>query len=275
MTLPGLGESLLPADDNPELPPELGDTSFIPTRERQLCDQCDPDSPDGTKMYTIVGLNMHKARKHREKKPPEGPSAAKIAASIKKAPEKKPATPKSTGRRIPAGEVLTSVVSILGAGLQQTGISIPTGRALRLEAGLLGAELDTAVAGTIIDRQLVQPLVKTKGRFEHIAPLVALPVLTFMLDKNPAMLPTFYPILRATLMQMLPDLVKAKKKELADEEKLRQAAQELGELDPELATLFGDGVDPIDVLIQSLFPVPPEVIVEEPGSAWPNANQSE
>ena len=267
-------ENLLP-DDNPELPPEIGDTSFIPTRDRQPCGLCDPDTPEGTKLYTLPGLKLHEARRHRAK--PDN-MAGRVTASKNGATEKKPATPKTTtpkGRRIPAGEVLTSVVSILGAGLQQTGSSVPTGRALRLEAGLLGAELDTAVAGTIIDRQIVQPLVKTKGRFEHIAPLVMLPVLTLMLDKNPAMLPTVYPVLRATMMQMLPDLVKAKKKELADEEKLRQAAQDLGELDPELRDLFGAGVDPIDVLIQSLFPQPPEIIVEEPVSAWPNADQPE
>lgn len=227
-------------------------------------------------MFTLVGLKMHQTRRHRAK--PESISGQAQAAA-KKVTEKKPATksiapPK--GRRIPAGDVLTSVVSILGAGMMQTGLSVPTGRALRLEASLLGSELDTAVAGTIVDRQLVQPLVKTKGRFEHIAPLVALPMMTFMLDKNPAMLPTVYPLLRATMMQMLPDLVKAKKREIADEEKLREAAKELGELDPELAEMFGADVDPIDVLIQSLFPQPPEPVVMEPGSAWnPDADQSE
>jgi hypothetical protein len=258
--------------DNIETPPEIAEeTTATRVAEaiggRSVCPYCNEP-------ISKIGMGPHKRYKHPEEFAAEKAAAKSPArkTAAKKIPaERKPTTPKEpVGRRVKADDLIATTMRIVGAGLMQTGVSLPTGKALQLEATLLGTELDNAVSGTFLDKQLVQPLVKTKGRFEHIAPLIAFPVMIGLLDKNPAMLPQLYPMLRLTVMQMLPSLVAAKKKELADAEKLKDAARELGDLDPELREIFASGdMDPIDLIIQSLFPVDQQpTVVEEPGSAW-------
>lgn len=174
--------------------------------------------------------------------------------------EKKPRLPKDDSekvstRRQRADDILTSAVSAVGMLLINSGASVPAGRALALEASLLGPEFDKAAAGTIIDRVALQPLMKGKSKWEGVANLAAFPVICFMLDKQPAMMPVLYPALRSSMKGILPGLVKAKKKQLQDQVELAKAAEELMQLDMELQGMVADtGPDPIDLLIASLFP---------------------
>lgn len=199
--------------------------------------------PECGAMVAKAQMNNHFKNKHGVNAPP--------------AMEKAPKTPKepASNRRVRADDILTSAVSAVGMLLINSGASVPAGRALALEASLLGPEFDKAAAGTIIDRVALQPLMKGKSKWEGVANLAAFPVICFMLDKQPAMMPVLYPALRSSMKGILPGLVKAKKKQLQDQVELAKAAQELMDLDMELSGMVADaGPDPIDMLIASLFP---------------------
>lgn len=210
---------------------------------------------------------------HMKYKHPEGGEAPPKRATSAK--EKKPNVPRETsttgsGRRVKADDILTLAVSGVGSLLGMSGISPPTGMALKLEAGLLGPELDAAAAGTIVDKTLLQPLVKTKGRFDKVGPLVLFPVLVFAIDKNPSLAfpgSPAYGMLRMSMGQMLPQLVVAMKRQAAEAEKMQQAARELAEMDPTFAEVFGSADDPIDALINAIFSTRPPVVEDEPADA--------
>lgn len=222
-------------------------------------------------IMTTARMGMHTRSKH----PESGESviaAPSTPGTIGSAPEKKKVTRATGPRRLKADDILTLAASGVGS-LIGTFASAPTGMAIKLEAPLVGPELDALAAGTIVDKMALQPLMKSKGKFEKVAPLVMLPALVFALDKNPAMLPQLYPMLRLTVSQMLPPLVEGMRRQAAEAEKMKAAAQELASLDPEFAKLFGEtDIDPIDALINAIFAVrvPEEEpsTPEEPGSAW-------
>lgn len=227
-------------------------------RERVKCEICGQE-------VAVFQMGNHQRRKH-------GTETPKATTPKKPAAEKKPSTPREPGpRRVSAADLLTTLVTA-GAGLLvNSGASGPTGMALMMEATILGPEFDRAVAGTFIDKQVVQPLVKAKSKWSGVASLAAFPICVFALDKNPQMMPMIYPALRSSMKQILPDLVTAKKRQVADERKLNEAAAELVALDLELNHLAEDrGPDPIDILISSLFAgkASASSTPEEPGSAW-------
>ena len=241
-------------------------------RQQSKCEVC------GRQISTFR-MATHMKYKH----PADGSEPAKRPTTrAGRAPgEKKPTVPRETsGRRVKADDILTLLTGGVGSLLMVSGISPPTGMALRLEAPMLGPELDSAAAGTIVDKAVLQPLVKTKGRFDKVGPLVLFPALVFALDKSPQMLPQLYPMLRMTMAQMLPGLVSAMRKQAEDAKKLQAAADELAKMDPGFAEMFAEGGDPIDAMIKVIFasnPQEPEAEVEvefdgsEPGgptSAW-------
>lgn len=182
-----------------------------------------------------------------------------------------------TGRRVKADDVLTLAAGGIGTLLGMSGVSPAGGMALKLEAPLLGPALDKAVAGTIVDKAVIQPLVKTKGKFDEVAPLVMFPALVAVLERSPAMLPQVYPFLRMAIVPMLDQLVVSMRKQALEEEKLRAAAAELSAMSPEFAAMFESGSEPVDAILEFVIGrkiervqfVPDQQPVQpEPGSAW-------
>lgn len=232
-------------------------------RDKSTCPECGRE-------IAAYRMSTHMKYKH----PADGSAPKTRPTTVK---ERKPSVPKEpTGRRVKADDILSLAVSGIGSLLGMSGYSPPTGMALKLEAGLLGSELDSAAAGTIVDKALLQPLVKTKGRFDKVGPLVLFPVLVFAIDKNPNLAfpgSPAYGMLRMSMGQILPQLVVAMKRQAAEAEKMQQAARELSEMDPMFAEVFGSAEDPIDALINAIFSTR---VVEEPEptpeatGAWPD-----
>lgn len=254
----------------PELPPEIESPSivervrsWVPTDLGPKTLRC-PDHPDAGP-YNERGLKIHVARNHPKGETPPAPPKPRAPK------ERKPQAPREISPKRQSGEdIFATAVSAGATMLVNFGISPPAGMALALEAGALAPELDKAVAGTVVDRVAVQPLVKAKGRWSTVASLAAFPVLVFMIDKQPEMMPVLYPALRGSVKQMLPSLVAQKKRQVEDETKMNEAAAQLLELQSEIETLQSKReADPIDMLLASLFPPPTEPEAPpEPGSAW-------
>jgi hypothetical protein len=254
------------AIDNEELPPEVADE---PVTEKVRKGIAKVACPECGKMISEFRMSTHVGRSACQKARADS-AAGKDPNAPKVVTPRKPRSTPPTGKRINASEIITLLAGGVGT-LVGMGVSGPTGMAIKLEAPLLGPELDALAAGTIVDKTVLQPIVRTKGKFDKVAPLVMFPALVFALDKNPAMLPQVYPMLRMTMSQLLPGLVAAMKAQAVEQEKMRAAAAELSEMDPEFKAMFAGADDPIEALINVMFAgkaaetpdQPPE-----PGSAW-------
>jgi len=155
--------------------------------------------------------------------------------------------PRGVGRRVSAAGTLEDVWAAIGGVAARTGQHAPLGRYLIWQAPAAGEMLDDALAGTIVDRRLLQPAVKTRGRLDVVAAIVGPPAIIFAIEQNPARAAQLLPILKSTIRSSLPSLLPAMKKAQAREEKMNKAVSEM----------FGDdfppGVDPVDVVIEQMF----------------------
>ena len=188
------------------------------------------DVPPGVKRG--IG-DFFKKKANQEKKPP-----------FKKTSEK---PPRGVGRRVSAAGTIEDVWAAIGGVAVRTGQHAPLGRYLMWQAPAAGEMLDDALAGSFVDRRLLQPAVKTRGRLDVVAAIVGPPAIIFAIEQNPARAEQLIPILKSTIRSSLPSLLPAMKKAQAREEKMNKAVTEL----------FGDdfppGVDPVDVVIEQMF----------------------
>jgi hypothetical protein len=205
----------------------------------KVCPDCDKTITAKTELGANIQLGKHRGKVH-------GIKNGKVSVPTE------PKTEKEKPRRKNGSEILALVASGLGS---LVSISSPAaGLALKLEAPLVGPAADKAVAGTVVDRMVLQRALQAKGKFDAIGPLIAFPILVGICEKQPAMRPQLYGPLRMCITPMLADLVKAMQKQAADNEKLAKAAADLSDLDPGFAALFADGVDPVDAILGTLFP---------------------
>jgi hypothetical protein len=106
--------------------------------------------------------------------------------------------------------------------------------------------LDDAVAGTLVDRKLLQPLVKGRGRFDALGSVFGPPAIILAIENDPSKAPLLIPVLKSTIRNSLPQMAKAMKKVQAKEKAQAEAAAELF---PDLLP----GEDPADAIIAMLF----------------------
>lgn len=182
--------------------------------------------------------------------------------------ERAPRRPRSSGRRVPLDGDISEIWGALGEELEGT-VHFPTGRMLQYQALGAGVILDKAVAGTLPDRFVLQPLARQKDRFEDAFLVVMPPMLTFAMtqtqmemaqahrdndvDRYEAAERRLAFQSRAfawTIRQMLPRLAAGIAK--ARERQEREAAV-IAEAFPELV---GTGVDPVEALRDMLFRAP-------------------
>lgn len=171
----------------------------------------------------------------------------KSKPSFGPAPKTKEKAPKATTRRVSTSETIEDVWNALGGVAQRTGRHAPLGRYLQWQAPAAGELLDGAVAGTIIDRALLQPAVKTRGRLDMVVAVFGPPGIIYAIEQNPSRAQQLIPILKSAIRSSLPTLLPAMKKAQAKEEKVNKA----------VAEMFGDdfppGVDPVDMVIEQMF----------------------
>lgn len=161
----------------------------------------------------------------------------------------------------------------------------PTGRMLAIQAPGAGVIMDRAVAGTVIDRMVIQPIWRGKDKWEEPFYLIGPPMLTFSVQslaikqwqlvqegrtqearalqgRMDAGMEMLGWMLRRSMVKLAPAIAEARAREQAENEALREAFPELAELHPE--------ADPIRALISDLFmppggyPPPAQAPQEEP-----------
>jgi len=155
--------------------------------------------------------------------------------------------PRGVGRRVSTSETIEDVWAALGGIAMRTGRHAPLGRYLQWQAPAAGEMLDGAISGTIIDRKLLQPAVKTRGRLDMVMAVFGPPAIILAIEQNPDRASQLVPILKSAIRSSLPTLLPAMKKAQAREEKVNKAVAELFGED------FPPGVDPVDMVIEQMF----------------------
>ncbi len=89
---------------------------------------------------------------------------------------KRPA--KRTGKRVALDTDISDIWAFGGRRLEATA-HFPTGRMLQYQAPAAGVIFDRAIAGSLPDRVLFQPLARNRDKYEDLGFLIAGPLLTF------------------------------------------------------------------------------------------------
>lgn len=175
-------------------------------------------------------------------------------------PGKKPAR---LGRRHSTADTLEDVIGAVGALAVRSGRHQPLGRYLQFSSAVSAEILDDALSGTVVDRVVLQPIVKGRGRFDGLAAVLGPPALILAIEQNPERAPVLLPMLRSSIRSSLPAMAKAIKKVQAKERAMTEAAAELF---PDLAP----GEDPADAILGMIFegwtPPAPETETVDPDS---------
>jgi hypothetical protein len=171
-----------------------------------------------------------------------------------------------TRRRLPLDADISDLWGFAGRRLDRTP-HYPTGRMLQYQAPAAGVIIDRAIAGTLPDRVLFQPLARNRDRYEDVGFLLAGPFLTFSItttmgqmqaaaeageketwDELAARLTVQREMFTWVLQMMLPRLAVGAK----------LAAKKKAERDAVIAEAFPDlgADDPAERLAQMLFQPP-------------------
>ena len=172
------------------------------------------------------------------------------------------------GPRVPLDTDISDAWAFLGRRFETTP-HYPTGRMLQYQAPAAGYIIDKAIAGTLPDRVLLQPLVRTRDKWEDVGFLLAGPMITFSITRTlqemqvaiqdgdqerAAALQQRYEMqlegFNWLLEAMLPKLVEGKK--VAAKKKAEKEAV-IAEAFPEL---IGTGINPAEALRDMLFAPP-------------------
>lgn len=190
--------------------------------------------------------------------------------------ERTPKAPKGRGRRLPLDDDIADLYGVVGRRLERTP-HYPTGRMLTFTALAAGTIIDDAVAGTLPDRALFQPLARSRSKWEPAMVIVGLPLVTFRittilqrldvarregdtdtagaLNDQLAMLTEAFDFLAEEGLPLLaPGVEKARARQERKRQAMAQAFPELG--------VDGD-VSPADALRSMLFAPPAGAVPEE------------
>jgi len=180
--------------------------------------------------------------------------------------ERAPRQKRPSRRRLPLDADISDVWAFAGRRLEPTQ-HYPTGRMLQYQAPAAGVIIDRAIAGTLPDRVIFQPIARNRDKYEDVAFLLAGPLLTFSITTTMGQMQQaqedgdeelFNELAGRLTMQremfawclsmMLPRLAAGAK----------QAAQKKAKRDAVIADAFpelGDQ-DPVEALVQMLFQPP-------------------
>lgn len=196
-------------------------------------------------------LGAHRKAKHGVAGTAKPKRATKKAADAPSRPRSSPRSTTSsagaTSRRRPLGEgigdVLEKVAGLFG------NVSPAAGNALAFAAPALGASIDGVVAGTYVDKRVLQPAAAGSEKWGKLAGAAGLPVMVLAVSMQPAMYTVLEGEMRKAMVVCLRERVMVLKKRRAEEKKVTDALAELAELDPELAA----SPDPIGDLLRGIF----------------------
>jgi hypothetical protein len=215
--------------------------------ETEPCPYCDKTFKAGG--FGRAHLANHIKYSHKDKAPLKKtppakpkPKLPKSAAVAKAVPE-----PKAKARK-PAGENLSLLVSG-GAQFAAKSGYVPLANALMFEAPAAGQAIDLAIAGTFVDRKIVQPLVGGAEKWEALGAVITLPVMVHLISIYPGLQSAFEPQLRRSAEEILILSVPTIRKKVERDRKVVDALAELGHLDPAIAA----DPDPIGSIIAGFY----------------------
>jgi hypothetical protein len=200
---------------------------------------------------------------------------AKTPKALSDAPvtREKPPKPVSRGRRQSGAETLSDAWSGVGSLAVRNPSHVPLGRYMQFQAPVAGEMLDEAIAGTVVDKVALQPIVRARGKFDLIGAVFGPPALILAIERQPERAELLVPMLRSSIRNALPLMVPAIKRVQAKEAKTIQAAEDLFDDDPGYRQWVTDqttqGVkspDPADYILSMIFTgwAPPDVPVPDP-----------
>ena len=136
----------------------------------------------------------------------------------------------------------------------------PGARALAFASPALGASLDGIVAGTIVDKRLLQPLTAGTEKWATLASALGLPMMVAAVSMQPELFPVLETQMRAAMVVCLEERVKVLRKRRKKETDIAKVLAELAVIDSQ----FAESEDPIGDLLSGFFVVP-AVPEGEPG----------
>lgn len=206
--------------------------------------------------------------------------ARKVKAEGSTAPQKptKEKAPRvaGTGKRQSAAELLADGWGGLGTLLTQNPRHAPTGRMLQFQAPVAGEMLDEAARGSLVDKVVLQKVVKAKGRFDLLGAVFMPPAIVFAIERNPERSNVLIPMLRSSIRSALPLMVPAIKKVNARAAAMEEAAEELFNDDPDYSVWLAAAEaahiphGPEDYILSKIFAGwDPPSTVDEPAQTEP------
>ena len=174
----------------------------------------------------------------------------KKSTAKKAAPKPRPATGPVTGpksKRIPASETISLALGMAGQAVAK--VDGPMGRALVFSAPATGEAVDELVAGTVVDRMVIQKFAGAADKWEKVGGIIAFPVLIAVISRNPALFQPLEGQLRAATVDVINASIPTLKKKAASEKKAAESLSELGKIDPR----YAESDDPIKLILEDIF----------------------
>jgi len=128
-------------------------------------------------------------------------------------------------------------------------------RAIAWQAPGAGRALDQALAGSFVDRLLLQKAASAQDKYTPLMSLVGLPVMLALCEKNPALFPVLHGQMRSAISYSIEAALDAAAEEKKRQDKLREKAEALG---MGLTTTDDEGkqIDLIDAALAELLGQP-------------------
>ena len=223
-----------------EEPPELGSSGFSCTE-----DGC------GREFKTKALLGVHRWNAHKLRAVKKAPAAKKAPAPKKESaprptPERK--TPRKDGSAIMGG------AWEIAAELFVPNVSRAAAVAMAWQAEAAGPVLDKAVAGTFVDKAVVQKIAGKGGDAKDLGSLLVLPLALAAFERQPALMaqPRVRGLFRRVVRSNFESIALARIKERKRDERWQALAKEAGiplyATDEEGNVLIGEDGKPLDAI---------------------------
>ena len=132
-------------------------------------------------------------------------------------------------------------------------VNPPGARALIFASPALGSSIDSIVAGSPIDKRILQPLTVGAEKWATLASALGLPMMVAAVSLQPELRVVLEPQMRAAMVVCLDERVKVLKKHRKKEQDMAKTLADLVEMDPQ----FAESKDPIGDLLAGFFQSPP------------------
>jgi hypothetical protein len=226
---------------------ETAPKSAKPEASDAACPHCDKVYRTGPQRLRDTNLKNH-IRHHHGTSVPAKQKGPKVAAAAKVVgPKPKPKARKSAAENIAfAFETGARAAIVTG--------HVPLANSLSFVAPAGGETVDGAIAGSMIDRKIVQPLQTGSEKWAAVTAVLSLPLMVHLLTIYPALQPALEPQMRRAAEEILIMSVPTIRRKAERNRELTEALSELGALDPSIAA----SEDPVGEILAGFFaePVP-------------------